>query len=46
MLFDGDAKGHHVCGLDWGILQIEGSYLIRDGEPERLGTLPQEPFAG
>jgi Xaa-Pro aminopeptidase len=32
--------------LGWGILQLEDSYLIRDGEPERLGTLPQEPFTG
>ena len=30
--------------LGWGILQLEDSYLICDGEPERLGTLPQEPF--
>ncbi len=32
--------------LGWGILQLEDSYLIRSGEPERLGTLAQEPFTG
>jgi len=32
--------------LGWGSLQLEDSYLIGTGEPERLGTLAQEPFTG
>lgn len=30
--------------LGWGLLQLEDTYLVGRGEPERLQTLPQEPF--
>ena len=32
--------------LGWGSLQLEDSYLIGTGEPERLGTLALNPFTG
>lgn len=30
--------------LGWGLIQLEDTYLVGTGEPERLQTLPQEPF--
>jgi Xaa-Pro aminopeptidase len=30
--------------LGWGLIQLEDTYLVSEGEPERLQTLPQEPF--
>jgi Xaa-Pro aminopeptidase len=30
--------------LGWGVLQLEDTYHIQPDGPERLQTLPQEPF--
>ena len=30
--------------LGWGLIQLEDTYLIGRGEPERLQTPPQEPY--
>ena len=31
--------------LGWGLIQLEDTYLVGPGGPERFQTLPQEPFA-
>ncbi|MEO8688898.1 MAG: M24 family metallopeptidase [Solirubrobacteraceae bacterium] len=30
--------------LGWGLLQFENTYVVGSGEPERVQTLPMEPF--
>jgi Xaa-Pro aminopeptidase len=30
--------------LGWGLIQLEDTYLVGTGEPERFQTLPMEPF--
>jgi Xaa-Pro aminopeptidase len=30
--------------LGWGLIQLEDTYVIGDGDPERLQTTPQEPY--
>jgi Xaa-Pro dipeptidase len=30
--------------LGWGLIQLEDTYLIGEGDPERLQTTPQEPY--
>lgn len=31
--------------LGWGLLQLEDTYVVGTGAPERIQTLPMEPFA-